>query len=211
MPDSLLLLVALPFAGSLVAALLPAHARNAAASWAVLVAGAALAQVVALFPAVQGGGVVQERLAWLPSAGLDFVVRVDGFAWLFALLVTGLGTLVAIYARYYMSPEDPVARFFAFFLAFMGAMLGVVLSGNLVQLVFFWELTSLFSCLLIGYWHHRRDARRGARLSLTASFLYPCHYSFPLSFLSAVFSLALAWNSSWYLNFGSPTNVPSSL
>ena len=169
MPDSLLLLVALPFAGSLVAALLPAHARNAAASWAALVAGAALAQVVALFPAVQGGGVVQERLAWLPSAGLDFVVRVDGFAWLFALLVTGLGTLVAIYARYYMSPEDPVARFFAFFLAFMGAMLGLVLSGNLVQLVFFWELTSLFSCLLIGYWHHRRDARRGARLSLTVT------------------------------------------
>ena len=60
-------------------------------------------------------------------------------------------------------------RFFSFLLAFMGAMLGIVLSGNLMQLVVFWELTSLFSFLLIGYWHHRRDARRGARMALTVT------------------------------------------
>src|SRR5690606_8838808 len=59
-----------------------------------------------------------------------------------------------------------VARFYASFLAFMGAMLGVVLSGNLVQLVLFWELTSILSFLLIGYWHHREDARRGAFMAL---------------------------------------------
>ncbi len=82
------------------------------------------------------------------------------------MLVTGIGALVVVYARYYLSPTDPVPRFFSFFLAFMGAMLGVVLSGNLIQLVFFWELTSLFSFLLIGYWHHRADARRGARMAL---------------------------------------------
>ena len=63
-----------------------------------------------------------------------------------------------------MSPRDPVPRFFAFLLAFMGSMLGVVLSGNLIQLVFFWELTSLFSFLLIGYWHHNPEAREGARM-----------------------------------------------
>ncbi|KAB0536438.1 monovalent cation/H+ antiporter subunit A, partial [Pseudomonas palleroniana] len=74
--------------------------------------------------------------------------------------------LVSLYARYYMSPDDPVPRFFAFFLAFMGAMLGLVISGNLIQMVFFWELTSLFSFLLIGYWHHRADARRGAYMAL---------------------------------------------
>ena len=71
-----------------------------------------------------------------------------------------------VYARYYMSPDDPVPRFYSLLLAFMGAMLGVVLSGNLIQLVLFWELTSLFSFLLIGYWHHRDDARRGARMAL---------------------------------------------
>ncbi|WP_306802318.1 proton-conducting transporter transmembrane domain-containing protein, partial [Escherichia coli] len=80
-----------------------------------------------------------------------------------------IGTLVVLYARYYMSPADPVPRFFSFFLAFMGAMAGVVLSGNIIQLVFFWELTSLFSFLLIGYWHHREDARRGARMALTVT------------------------------------------
>ena len=79
------------------------------------------------------------------------------------MLVTGIGFLVVLYARYYMSPADPVPRFFSFLLAFMGAMLGIVLSGNLIQLVFFWELTSLFSFLLIGYWHHNAQrARRRA-------------------------------------------------
>ena len=93
----------------------------------------------------------------------------DGFAWMFCMLVLVIGALVVLYARYYMSPNDPVPRFFAFFLAFMGAMMGVVLSGNILQLAFFWELTSLFSFLLIGYWHHRKDARRGARMALTVT------------------------------------------
>src|SRR3546814_12089743 len=68
-----------------------------------------------------------------------------------------------------MSPEDPVPRFFAFLLGFMGSMLGIVLSGNLIQLSFFWELTSLFSFLLIGYWHHNAKAREGARMALTVT------------------------------------------
>ena len=163
----LVYLLLLPFAGSLVAALMPTHARTAAATWAALVATAGLVWVALLFPQLQGGQVLREEYRWIPSAGINLVVRMDGFAWMFAMLVTGIGTLVALYARYYMSKNDPVPRFFSFFLAFMGAMLGVVLSGNLVQIAFFWELTSLFSFLLIGYWHHRRDARRGARMSLT--------------------------------------------
>src|SRR3546814_3623840 len=85
----------------------------------------------------------------------------DGFAWMFTVLVTAIGLLVVLYSRYYMSPADPVTRFFAFLLGFMGSMLGIVLSGNLIQLVFFWELTSLFSFLLIGYWHHTLKARDG--------------------------------------------------
>ena len=91
---------------------------------------------------------------------MTFTLRMDGFAWLFAVLITGIGFLVVLYARYYMSPADPVPRFFSFLLAFMGAMLGIVLSGNLIQLVFFWELTSLFSFLLIGYWHHNAQRAR---------------------------------------------------
>ena len=165
----LITLVALPLAGSVVAALLPANARNAESTLAGAIALFCAVQAALHFPEVAAGSVLREEIAWMPSLGLNLVLRLDGFAWMFSMLVLGIGALVVLYARYYMSPADPVPRFFAFLLAFMGAMSGVVLSGNLVQLVLFWELTSLFSFLLIGYWHHRRDARRGARMALTVT------------------------------------------
>ena len=163
---SLIVLLLLPFIGSCLAALLPHNARNTESLLAGLVALVGTIQVALLYPQIAHGGVIREEFMWLPSLGLNFVLRMDGFAWLFSMLVLGIGALVALYARYYMSPDDPVPRFFAFFLAFMGAMLGLVISGNLIQIVFFWELTSLFSFLLIGYWHHRADARRGAYMAL---------------------------------------------
>lgn len=155
-----------PFIGSVIAAFLPANARNRE-SW--------LAGAIALFGLITAatlytpGQVLYERISWVPSLGLEFTLRMDGLAWVFAMLVLGIGLLVVLYARYYMSSEDPVPRFFSFLLAFMGAMLGVVLSGNLIQLVIFWELTSLTSFLLIAYWHHRADARRGARMAFTVT------------------------------------------
>nr|WP_314486551.1 monovalent cation/H+ antiporter subunit A [uncultured Pseudomonas sp.] len=163
---SLIVLLLLPFVGSCLAAVLPHNARNSESLLAGLIALIGTIQVALLYPQIAHGGVIREEFMWLPSLGLNFVLRMDGFAWLFSILVLGIGTLVSLYARYYMSPDDPVPRFFAFFLAFMGAMLGLVLSGNLIQIVFFWELTSLFSFLLIGYWHHRSDARRGAYMAL---------------------------------------------
>ncbi|MGC4077851.1 MAG: monovalent cation/H+ antiporter subunit A [Rubrivivax sp.] len=166
---SLLILLVLPFLGSAVAALLPTNARNLDSLWAALVALAVALPLALLYPEVAAGGVVVERLSWLPSLGLDIVVRLDGFAWMFAMLVAGMGLLVILYARYYLSAEDPAARFYSLLLGFMGAMLGVVVSGNLLQMVVFWELTSVFSFLLIGYWTHRRDARRGARMAFTVT------------------------------------------
>ncbi|WP_457425928.1 monovalent cation/H+ antiporter subunit A [Roseateles sp. P5_E7] len=166
---SLLVLLLLPFIGSAVAAVLPTSARNVESLWAGLVALCVAVPLALMYPEVRDVGVVVERWAWLPSLGLDLVVRIDGFAWMFAMLVTGMGVLVVMYARYYLSPEDPAARFYALLLGFMGSMLGVVVSGNLLQLVLFWELTSVFSFLLIGYWHHRQDARRGARMAFTVT------------------------------------------
>jgi multicomponent K+:H+ antiporter subunit A len=166
---SLFVLLLLPFVGCLVAALLPTTARNLESVWAALVALAVAVPLALLYPDVRDGGVLVERLAWLPALGVDLVVRIDGFAWMFAMLVVAIGLLVIVYARYYMSPEDPAARLHSLLLGFMGAMLGVVVSGNLVQLVVFWELTSVFSFLLIGYWTHRKDARRGARMAFTVT------------------------------------------
>ena len=167
-PETLLIaIIAIPFVGSCLAILFPANARNAEAYLAGIVAVIALALVIATYPRVTDGGILQYNAAWVPELGLEFSLRMDGFAWLIATLITGIGFLVVLYARYYMSPADPVPRFFSFLLAFMGAMLGIVLSGNLIQLVFFWELTSLFSFLLIGYWHQNAQARDGARMALT--------------------------------------------
>ncbi|MFV0623202.1 monovalent cation/H+ antiporter subunit A [Sphingomonas sp. ac-8] len=161
-----MILLGLPYAGSLAAAFLPSHARTASATIAGGAALAGVALLLWLFTRFGDAGTMRWHLEWLPSLGLDLTLRLDGLAWLFALLVTAMGALVVLYARYYMSREDPVPRFFAFLLAFMGSMLGLVLSGNLVLLAFFWELTSLFSFLLIGYWHQNQSARDGARMAL---------------------------------------------
>lgn len=167
---SLILIVLLPFLGSLVAACLPTNARNFEAWWAGLVALGCLALNISLYPAMADAeGPLRAVVSWWPEIGLELIFRMDGLAWLFSTLVSGIAVLVVVYARYYLDPADPVARFFSFLLAFMGAMLGVVLSGNLIQLALFWELTSLTSFMLIAYWYHRADARRGARMSFTVT------------------------------------------
>ncbi|RZI60453.1 MAG: monovalent cation/H+ antiporter subunit A, partial [Zymomonas sp.] len=165
----LIWMIALPFLGSLAMPLLPSRLRDLHAALAVATTLGVLILAIAAYPSVSAGGVAVFRLEWLPTLGVDFKLRMDGFAWLFSVLVGGIGLLVAIYARYYMSPEDPVHRFYAFFLAFMGAMLGILLSGNLILLVVFWELTSIFSFLLIGYWYHNVGARDGARMAMTVT------------------------------------------
>jgi multicomponent K+:H+ antiporter subunit A len=171
MSESVLLSVLLlaPFVGGVVCMLFRTNARNAEAWFAGAVALTSLLIACSFYPDIARGRVMRAAFEWLPSHGLELVLRVDGYAWLFAVLVTGIGFLVVLYARYYMSPRDPVPRFFSFLLAFMGSMLGVVLSGNLIQIVFFWELTSLFSFLLIGYWHHNAAAREGARMAFVVT------------------------------------------
>ena len=171
MPQTLLLFVTFgaPFVAAMMAMFLPSRARNAAAALAWVASLSGLLCLVALFPAVAAGEPVRWSTPWLPTLGVNFTLRLDGLAWLFAVMVQGIGALVVLYARYYMSAQDPVPRFFAFLLAFMGAMTGMVMAGDLIQLAAFWELTSLFSFLLIGYWHHSASARDGARMALTVT------------------------------------------
>ncbi|XUY27139.1 monovalent cation/H+ antiporter subunit A [Agrobacterium sp. rho-8.1] len=164
------ILIALPFIGSIVTAMMP---RDGAARAPALVAGGialfSLVTAILLYSSVKGGAVLKYDVEWLPQLGLNFTLRLDAFAWMFTVLITGIGFLVVLYARYYMSADDPIPRFFAFFLSFMGSMLGIVLSGNVILLSIFWEMTSIFSFLLIGYWHHNATARDGARMALTVT------------------------------------------
>jgi multicomponent K+:H+ antiporter subunit A len=166
---ALIVLLALPFAGSVAAMLFRANARNTEAWLAGGIALAALLVTFQCYDVVAQGGVLRIAVPWLPAGDLDFALRMDGYAWMFCVLVSGIGFLVVLYARYYMSPQDPVPRFFSFLLAFMGSMLGVVLAGNLIVMVFFWELTSVASFLLIGYWRHNATARDGARMALVVT------------------------------------------
>ena len=165
----LLVLALLPFAAAILAASMPANARNAEAWFAGGVMLSGLVILAWIYPEVEDGGSVVARISWLPRMGLDLVFRLDGLAWLFMVLVMGTGLLVVIYARYYLSPKDPVPRFYSFLLAFAGAMGGILLSGNIIMMVVFWEMTSITSFLLIGYWHRSAAAREGARTALAVT------------------------------------------
>ncbi len=164
-------MVLLPFIASGLSLFLPPKARNATAGLAGAVTLATLVATILLYPQVTEGAVLRHDVAWLPRFGLDLTWRMDGVSWMFALLITGIGALIVLYARYYMSAEDPLPRFYSFLLGFMGSMLGLVLSGNLIQIVFFWEMTSLLSFLLIGYWYHNANAREGAHMALVVTAL----------------------------------------
>ena len=163
---TLLLILLLPFLASWLPVLAMRSGRNASAWSAGAVLAAALALVLSQSSRVFAGETLRATWQWLPQAGLDLSFRLDGLGFLFCLLILGIGLLVVLYAAYYLSDEDPIGRFFAYLLLFAGAMLGVVLSENVLLLVVFWELTSLTSFLLIAYWHHRSDAREGARMAL---------------------------------------------
>lgn len=113
-----------------------------------------------------------ESIPWIPALDVDFRVMVDSLGLLFTLLITGIGSLVVFYSIYYLSKEqEKLNTFYVYLLLFMGAMLGVVLSDNLIVLYMFWEFTSFSSFLLIGYWYSREKSRAGAQKSMLITVL----------------------------------------
>ena len=166
---SLALIAALPFLGAVLPGLMIRAGRNACALAAGSANGLALLLLLMHAPAVFRGEVVQTRIAWLPGLGLDANFFLDGLGLLFAGLILGIGLLVILYARFYLATSDPMGQFFTCLLLFQGAMTGIVLSDNILLLLVFWELTSLTSFLLIGYWKHLPEARQGARMALAVT------------------------------------------
>lgn len=165
-----LLLVALtPFIGAVFVASVSRLGRTHAAWAAGAVTLLALILLLPLAAETFAGQTLVQRLEWIPAVGLDVAFRLDGLALLFALLILGIGLLIILYARYYLSERDDMGRFYAYLLLFMGSMLGIALSENIIQLLVFWELTSLSSFLLISYWQHRQESRSGARMALAVT------------------------------------------
>jgi len=118
-------------------------------------------------PAIFDGAVITQTWSWLPQLGIDFSFRLDSLGLLFALLISGIGTLIYIYAYYYLNPKNSLSKLYFLLMLFMAAMLGISLSNNLLILLVFWELTSISSFLLVGYWSNYEAAQRGSRMALT--------------------------------------------
>jgi len=116
--------------------------------------------------AVSQGEVPFQIIEWVPSLGVDLSFRLDGLALLFCLLITGIGTMVFLYTSYYLKGHTYLDRFYGYLSVFMAAMLGLVLSDNMISLFLFWELTSISSFFLIGFNNHDQGSRTSALQAL---------------------------------------------
>lgn len=163
---TLLFLILLPLAGAALPLLTERLGRNLCAVTTALAPLAVLGLLLYHLPSVLSGDIQYFHLPWLPALGLDVSLRLDGLSMMFALLISGIGLLVILYARYYLSEQDSLGKLYAVLQLFMMAMLGIVTADNILLLIVFWELTSLSSFLLIGFWSYRSDARKGARMAL---------------------------------------------
>ncbi|WAJ72449.1 monovalent cation/H+ antiporter subunit A [Catenovulum adriaticum] len=155
--------------GSLISSLTAKLSRNQAVALTLIAPVAALSLCFYHVPAVFNGETVYSHISWLDELNIHLSFRLDGLAFLFALLILGIGCLVIFYARYYLSEKDSLAKLYAYLMLFMTAMIGIVLSNNLIQLWFFWELTSISSFLLISYWSAKAEARKGALMALSVT------------------------------------------
>lgn len=166
---NLLFIIFAPFFGALLPLMVKRASRPIKTGVTLLVPLLCLVALLQYAPATLDGNVPKQVVEWLPSVDLNFAVRLDGLSLLFVGLILGIGILIIGYAHYYLSSHDDESRFYAYLLLFMSSMLGIVMADNILLLWIFWELTSISSFLLIGYWFHDSDARRGARMALATT------------------------------------------
>lgn len=162
------LLIFLPIVAAIFIPFLFRKMKGIHTGWFVLSIPVLLFIYYATFiPTTMDGGHAISELQWIPSMGISFVSYLDGLSLLFTLLITGIGSLVVLYSIFYLDKKkEKLGNFYVYLLLFMSAMLGVVQSDNVISLYLFWELTSISSFLLIGYWYTRDGSRFGALKSM---------------------------------------------
>ena len=153
--------------GTTLVSLLKQSSRRLTAFAAVGVSMTSLGLLLTQAREVFNGAVITQSWSWLPQLGINFSFRLDALGLLFALLISGIGTLIYIYAYFYLGPKNSLNKLYLLLMLFMAAMLGISLSNNLILLLVFWELTSISSFLLVGYWSNYDAAQRGSRMALT--------------------------------------------
>ena len=162
----MLLAVLSGFALALIAPALHRFTRDLTGWLLALLPAALFGLILAQLSAIGAGQYPAESHPWVPALNVALAFYLDGLSALMALLITGIGALIFIYAGGYMRGDPYQGRFYAFLLIFMASMLGVVLADNLLTLFIFWELTGLSSYLLIGFKHTYADSRLAAQKAL---------------------------------------------
>ncbi len=145
------------------------HFRGRVVAWSALLPAALFAYLLSLLPKAASGMSVVQTYAWAPAFGVHLSFHADGLGLLFALVISGVGALVFWYASAYMKGHKYLTRFYGYLSVFMGAMLGLVLSDNLISLFIFWELTSISSFFLIGFKNEDAASRKSAIIALAVT------------------------------------------
>ena len=122
---------------------------------------------IQFIPTIANGEVIHFSTQWVPTLGINLDFQLDGLSLLFTLLITGIGSLVFIYSKEYLKENDKLLRFYCYLSVFMGAMLGLVTSNNIISMFVFWELTSISSFFLISFKNTDRESRKSALLALS--------------------------------------------
>ncbi|MFC6333588.1 Na+/H+ antiporter subunit A [Paenibacillus septentrionalis] len=166
--STLHLAILLPFVFVVIIPLLYKYTRAIHTGWiALLVPVTLFVYFIQFFSINKPIEPITVSVPWIPSIGINFSLYLDSLSLLFALLITGIGSLVVLYSIFYLSKDrERLNLFYAYLMLFMGAMLGSVLADNLLVLYSFWELTSVSSFLLIAYWYQRKRSRYGAQKSM---------------------------------------------
>jgi multicomponent Na+:H+ antiporter subunit A len=160
------LAVFLPFALAFMLPLVAKVMKGSIGWYALSVALLSFSLIAWVLPIITHGGTIQGSIRWMPSLGVDLSFYADGLSMMFGLIVSGIGMMILWYSTSYMSKKEDLPRYYQQLLFFMGAMLGMVFSANTLQLFIFWELTSITSFLLIGYWRDKPASIYGATKSL---------------------------------------------
>lgn len=164
--DAIALAIFLPF---IFAGLIPAAEKILKHYVGWLAAAVALVSfilIATVLPRVIHDGPISGSVPWLPSVGIDFGLYIDGLGILIAFLASGIGVIIMSYSNGYMSHKEDLPRYYMWLLLFMGSMVGMVFSANTILLFIFWELTSVTSYMLIGYWRDKPESIYGATKSL---------------------------------------------
>ena len=160
------LAVILPFILAFAIPPIAKRAKNIVGWVATAIAAVSFGLIFSVSKTIIDGGVIEGSFNWIPSAGISFSIYADGLSMLIGFLASGIGVIIMSYSNGYMSHEEDLGRYYKYLLLFMASMLGMIFSANTIQLFIFWELTSITSFMLIGFWYHNPPSIYGATKSL---------------------------------------------